>query len=783
MGKKNKKNKQNFNSNASGLVFGLETDDEGFGVLQRKNHGPVSGSTLQRRSSKICSYEATEQKTKVKVFDTKPMSELLDSLEELMKAGKYGEGLTTKNDQIIQEFIDAAMNCEADTELGKKLMGMTRKLLSICKSYYEYDELNRELIDNITYDGLMARYLKTGAVEPVGIIPKGLKNLKKVDIKYPTLHNNMDKAYAIMDADPIPVGVKETDKIEDFLVRVYKAIGASSESDISLEISPKIDGVSMNATLKEDILLDPQTRGDEDSSVAVIGANGMIVSAGFTAEHPFGIQYEAFCTEEDRVKASEYLGLDRPYVSCRHAAAGIIHRLCTMEDDKLLQFISLYPIASEGLEGTYLERMDYISNFGIVPKDMPKREVIHGNMDTLLKTIRGKFEQLAELRENLSFAIDGMVITIADDDNQKALGRDGRTNKFQIALKFDPATAVAHVNGITLDSGKKGFRTIQVELDHPVFLDGVRYDHVPVATAAMYEDLHLRHGSLVRIHRVGDVIPSITVEDEGTGYKLNLPTTCPDCGKKLTIRNKKLFCENSSCKGNIVGKFTNFFDKMGMVGYSDSFSELLHTKMGCNDLADVLKLTDQDFEDKGCAGAQSAGFVQRLMDAIGEKPDYEVLGAMGLPGVGPQKAKILLKELDLARDFGNESNLSFTYSLRRNNACVAAVGPKQSGTLNVALTSPVFNREWKAIMPLLKKITTDFSKKLRVGHTGGALSNDVLAVCEKLGFDVVDGKSFDILITSSMGRSSGKMDVAKVKNLPIFTEDLFLEQYGDERAC
>src|SRR5699024_4695052 len=127
--------------------------------------------------------------------------------------------------------------------------------------------------------------------------------------------------------------------------------------------------------------------------------DGIQVGEGVT-DHPFGIQYECFVTDSDREKASEYLKLARPYVSNRHAAAGIISRLSSSSDDNLLQFLSFYPIEAEGREDeTYLERMDYLSNFAVVPKDMIDRKVVNGTMKELLKDIEDYFEMLTKKRE------------------------------------------------------------------------------------------------------------------------------------------------------------------------------------------------------------------------------------------------------------------------------------------------------------------------------------------------------------------------------------------------
>ena len=68
---------------------------------------------------------------------------------------------------------------------------------------------------------------------------------------------------------------------------------------------------------------------------------------------------------------------------------------------------------------------------------------------------------------------------------------------------------------------------------------------------------------------------------------------------------------------------------------------------------------------------------------------------------------------------------------------------------------------------------------LRIGHTGFIPSQALRDFCEQRNMELVDGKSFDILIARSLNSISGKAQVAQKKNLPIFTEELFLKQYED----
>ena len=296
--KKNKKKTSGFDLGK--YEFSSIRDDEGFIVLQPTAAGKKSLSEITRRKSKVAGGKAantvTVEEPERKEYDPTKMSEMLDAIEDFVRDGKYGKAVANADSVLMEEFIENFRKVDPESELGKKMYGMMRKLLSIGKSFYEYDDKDREILSNDTYDGLLSTYLASGMKEPVGIVPKGSKKLSKVAIKYPLLHNNMDKCYAVHEGDHIPDGVKESGTVEKFLTRVYKTLDLTPSTKLKLEISPKIDGVSVNGTIKGDLLVNPQTRGDEDESIAVTGMNGMPVTNGFEADSEFGIQYEAFVT-------------------------------------------------------------------------------------------------------------------------------------------------------------------------------------------------------------------------------------------------------------------------------------------------------------------------------------------------------------------------------------------------------------------------------------------------------------------------------------------------------
>lgn len=758
-------------------------DNDGFVELHKTPEGTRRIHEIHiRRSKKSTSANfADRMEDPNNFYDPTKASAMLDLIIHYIEDGKFSKGLESVDKKVLDDLVTSYMDIldVKQNPHSKEFHEAIRKLIVCGKTYYEYDSQGRSIIDNITYDGLLAKYLSYGFSEPTGIVPSSVA--KKSQIKYPTLHNNMNKAYALHLTDPVPEGVKESDKVESFLIRTYRTLGLTSEAKIKLELSPKVDGVSVNGTIQGDYMIDPQTRGDSNESVNIIGLDGIQVGEGVT-DHPFGIQYECFVTDSDREKASEYLKLPRPYVSNRHAASGIISRLSSSSDDNLLQFLSFYPIEAEGREDeTYLERMDYLSNFAVVPKDMIDRKVVNGTMKELLKDIEDYFDMLTKKREYLDYSIDGMVITVTDDDYRKTIGRNGRTNEFQIALKFDPATAEAEIDHVYLDGGTKGYRTIQVQLKHPVFLDEVRYDHIPVLSKDLFDKLGLREDSVITVHRVGDVIPAISVKTEGKGKLLKAPVQCT-CHEFLKVRNGKLFCDNPLCRMNQVGRMVGFFIGIGLDDYNEAFANAIidfstnrPNTFNYVDLSDLFKLTPDKFAAGGYTTKTYTEFQDKLRAAVAKTPDYQILGSVGISDLGPARAKQILREYKgdwdaLAKD------VCYHNASRIIKAIGWTIGSKVVESMDSMIGLCSTLNELKEHMENFSS-TKDYD--LRIGHTGFTPSQALRDFCEQRNMELVDGKSFDILIADSLNSISGKAQVARKKNLPVFTESLFLKQYED----
>ena len=351
----------------------------------------------------------------------------------------------------------------------------------------------------------------------------------------------------------------------------------------------------------------------------------------------------------------------------------------------------------------------------------------------------------------------------------------------QCSKIIDPATAEAEIDHVYLDNGTKGYRTIQVQLKHPVFLDEVRYDHIPVLSKDLFDKLGLREDSVITVHRVGDAIPAISLKTEGKGKVLKAPVQCT-CHEFLKVRNGKLFCDNPLCRMNQVGRMVGFFIGIGLDDYNEAFANTIidfstnrPNTFNYVDLSDLFKLTPDKFAAGGYKTKTYTEFQDKLRAAVAKTPDYQVLGSVGISDLGPARAKQVLREYKgdwdaLAKDVCHHN------ASRIIKALGWTIGSKVVDSMDSLIGLCSTLEEMKEHMETFSS-TKEYD--LRVGHTGFIPSQALKDFCENRNIELVDGESFDILIADSLNSISGKAQIAHTKNLPIFTEELFLKQYED----
>lgn len=712
--------------------------------------------------------------------DLDPLEELLTKYFAYAKAGEYEKIRPTKEESVdIKSFIKTYKPVTSD--LGTQERDIAQMMIEIGKSIYEYDGegfANHEsnpLLSDEDYRELISAWNNPAhaAVEPTGIVPVNKSGKQKMPLRYPTLSNNLEKTYRILQSDEVPTGVKEEDSVESFLDRVYKKLGLKDADTLELMVSPKLDGVSVNTTISDGRFRQAATRGDATSNVAIKGLDGYDIIGRASAKlddkmkkslrtaNAFGAQYEAFVLKSDVNAAAKAIGTT--YINCRSAASGIINRMTA--DSKtigLSKYLRFYPINTENADNlNYIEGLRLLDMLCVIPADMIPRTPVSGNKAELIEKLKALFNEYSAKRKDLSYEIDGMVISVVKDDYQDQIGREGRTNQWQIAMKFAPESSEGVVTGLSISYGNKGRRSIMLDLEEPAVIGGVSYPQVQILSTRDFAKMGLKKNSRIEIVRTSDVIPAFaSVLSEGDGEVIKLPETCPACGEKLEVgKDGHLRCVNEDCPANIVGLLTNAFIALNMENYNAAFAEKLVSKVGVKKVVDLLDLTEEKLKKAGVSGKIEDAFIDEFAKAVAKAPDYALMAAIGMPNIGVERSKAFLKAftLDEFKDI-KEKDLE---ALLTKKAGAKTMAPVFAKTL-------IENRDdILKLVPVGKK--TDFGKMLTIGHTGMKIP---VELCDKIvayGWAVTENQNFDILVAADPSSKSRKITTARKKGIPVIT--------------
>ena len=413
--------------------------------------------------------------------------------------------------------------------------------------------------------------------------------------------------------------------------------------DLKYVLTKKFDGLTINLTYDENgVLITAATRGtgrvgeEVTAQVKTIKSIPLKIDSSDLLEvHGEAIMtVEAF--EEYNKKA------DVPLKNLRNGAAGALRNLNVRETANRNLSAFFYDVGYK--EGTqfksYLEMMDFIKEKGLPVDDYLK-------VCTSIEEIENEIEYIKNIRFDLNYDIDGLVIVIDDIRTRELLGYTVKFPKWAIAYKFEAQEATTKLLGVEWNVGRSG-RVGPTALLEPIELAGVT---VKRATLNNMDDIKrkgVRIGAEVFVRRSNDVIPEImgvVPESLEGSEEINPPEVCPACGSHLVLDGAHYFCENTlSCKPQMVKSIVHYASReaMNIAGFSEKTAEQLFEKLNIKSISDLYKLNKEELMTLEKFGEKKA---QNLLDAIEKSKDcelYAFIYALGIPNVGVKTAKDLV---------------------------------------------------------------------------------------------------------------------------------------------
>lgn len=379
-----------------------------------------------------------------------------------------------------------------------------RELLN--KYSYEYHVLDAPSVSDAVYDSLFGELKQIEAEHPelittdsptqrVGNELKG--GFTKVEHSTRMLSLN-----DVFDPDEVAAWVKRMDKLLPGTTHEFFA-------DI------KMDGLACALIYQDGVFVQAITRGDSYIGEDVTSNVRTIKNVPLRLRNEKG--YETFLNGRTEIRGEivmlkkDFAALndarrkagEPEFANPRNLAAGTIRQL----DPKLVAARPLHFRAYDLLRDdpndvpTNMFAYETLSALGLTRN---KEASVYTSLEGVMEFVH----HVGEIRGELPFNTDGLVIKVNDRALYRELGVVGKQPRAAVAYKYAAEQATTIVKDIVISIGRTGAATPVAVFD-PVVVAGTTVQHASLHNADEIARLDVRIGDTVVIFKAGDIIPQV----------------------------------------------------------------------------------------------------------------------------------------------------------------------------------------------------------------------------------------------------------------------------------
>jgi DNA ligase (NAD+) len=436
------------------------------------------------------------------------------------------------------------------------------------------------------------------------------------------------------------------ERLENYLGRPYTG---------SFYCDLKMDGLAVELTYRDGVLVQASTRGDGligeevTQNVRTVDAVPLRLQDD---ERPVPsvliVRGEIFLTKTEFERINRELEKDdqKTYANPRNLAAGTIRQLDpSVAAGRKLSFYAYSIVGEDGTYGNGFASHDAeyqaLRQWGLGTNP-------HGRVAKTVDEVFAFYHEWEGKRDELNYEFDGTVISINDNDIYRRAGVIGKSPRGAIAFKFSPRQAETIVEDIQVQVGRTGVLT-PVAFLRPVSIGGTTVTRVTLHNMDEIERLGVKIGDTVIVGRAGDVIPDlIKVLPElrtGTEKSFAMPKRCPVCSAPITRPEGQVayVCPNPDCPSKRREAIYHFVSRgaMNMDGVGPQTIDALMDAGLIADPADLYFLKKEDVLNLDRFAEVSA---QNLIDAIQSRrsvPLSKFIYGLGIQHVGEETARVL----------------------------------------------------------------------------------------------------------------------------------------------
>ena len=512
-----------------------------------------------------------------------------------------------------------------------------KELVELLNRYaYEYYTKDTPSVSDSEYDQLYRELVELETAHPDEILPESpTHRVGGVVLKGFTKYQHQYPLYSLQDAF-------SREELETFDQRVRKEFPS-----ISYVCELKIDGLSISLTYENGVLVTGATRGDGSVGEDITENLKRVKDIPLVLPEPMNITVRGECymprASFDRVNQIRQENGEPEFANPRNAAAGTLRQLDTTIVAKRNLATFLYQEVSPTDQSSQEGVLEKLARLGFV---VNQERVLAEDMEQIWDFI----QKVAQLRDDLPYDIDGIVIKVNDLAVQEELGFTVKDPKWAVAYKFPAEEKEAKILSVDWTVGRTGVVTPTANLT-PVQLAGTTVSRATLHNVDYIAEKDIHQDDTVIVYKAGDIIPAVlrVVKDKRVSDQaLAIPTHCPSCQSELLHFEDEvaLRCINPLCPAQIKEGLNHFAsrDAMNITGLGPAVVEKLFAAQLVEDVAGIYRLTVEDLLTLEGFKEKSAEKLHEAIQASKENSAEKLLFGLGIRHVGSKVSQILLQE-------------------------------------------------------------------------------------------------------------------------------------------
>ena len=545
--------------------------------------------------------------------------------------------------------------------------------------------------------------------------------------------------------------------------------------------SYKLDGATLVVRYKNGEFVQAITRGNGEIGEDVTSQAKMISNLPMHIAYNRELELRGECVISWENFRKINATLDEPYSHPRNLAAGSLRQLDTnITKQRNLSYVVFECVSDLYDEDTLFDskwdELGYLDYLGFETV-----ERCTGDIDDCTEGMQPEWYQ---------YPCDGLIFEMCMKSYSKSLPSTAHHEGCRMALKWADEMYETTLLDVEWNPTRTGLIS-PVAVFQPVDLDGALTTRATLHNLSIIEQLELGIGDTITVYRSNMVIPKI--DDNLTrSNTLEIPTICPCCGKptqiKYTDNSKVLMCTNPDCTAKKLAQFTHFVSRkcMNIDGLSERTLELLISTKLIKNFRDIYHLSEHRDKLVTLDGMGKKS-VENLLNSVEKSRDIKLenfIAALGIDGVGLSAAKTISKYFK-----GSFTEFNNAFWNRFDFTKLDDIGETTANSIDIYMVNHseevyALANEMNFIVEETKSSGINLNGKsfCITGSLEHFANRDALVQSiEAHGGKYVSSvsKKTDYLINNDKTSTSGKNKKAMDLNIPIISEEDFINMIGE----